>query len=400
MPTHMAAHRVVANLRVDQFGITIDDKAHRLDFPRAEADHVEGHSDGARYGARELVFDRLSTRLDRTHWSAEAMSAGPLWLRTDDERVELTIQRAELARGIQITRAAAGGVELLAPHASLSDVRLVLPRLTEFRNEASAAIEALPAVRGDALLRQHSLRFLDGLSGQLSCTLKVVLDLPVIGQRTLDQKLVVPIADGTLDFRALEDSLDWLEGTFLDLGIVDDRLAIRWGVPLLPSKEIVSFALDREAQSLAAFQRVPVRSFADPRVPPSKPDDKRKSRVRSLTVADVDVSLSLRAPRSVELGGGAILFGGEGAPGVVGLEVTGSMTHPPGPGRLRGTIGLVDVTAKDVKAGPMMVTCDRLHLGAIEGLELTFDGFRPVGLTCSIARATATNLTLGIGHTE
>lgn len=143
---------------------------------------------------------------------------------------------------------------------------------------------------------------------------------------------------------------------------------------------------------------MPVRSFADFRVPPTKPDDKKRSRVKSLTVADLDVSLSLRAPRSVEVGGGAILFGGEDAPGVVGLAVAGSMTHPPNPGSLRGTIGLVDVTAKDVKAGPMVVTVDRLHLGAIDGLELSFDGFRPVGLTCMIARATATNLSLGIGH--
>ncbi len=396
----MGSHRVLANLRVDQFGLTLDDKGRRLDFPRAEADHVEGHSDGARYGARELVFDKLSTRLDRTHWEAEAMSAGPLWLRTDDARVELSIERAEFARGVMITRAAAGGVELLAPHASLSDVRLQLPRLTEFKREASAAIEALPAVRGDALLRQGSLRFLDGLSGEIRCTLKVVLDLPVIGQRTLDQKLVIPIADGSLDFRALEDSLDWLEGTFLDLGIVDDRLAIRWGVPLLPSKEIVSFALDRDAQALSAFDRVPVRSFADFRVPATRGDDKKPSRVKSLTVADLDVSLSLRAPRSVEVGGGAILFGGADAPGVVGLAVMGSMTHPPNPGSLRGTIGLVDVTAQDVQAGPMLVTVDRLHLGAIDGLELSFDGFRPVGLTLMIARATATNLSLGIGHTH
>ena len=85
---------------------------------------------------------------------------------------------------------------------------------------------------------------------------------------------------------------------------------------------------------------------------------------------------------------------------MVGLAVMGSMTHPPNPGSLRGTIGLVNVTAKDVQAGPMLVTVDRLHLGAIDGLELSFDGFRPVGLTLMIARATATNLSLGIGHTH
>jgi len=43
------------------------------------------------------------------------------------------------------------------------------------------------------------------------------------------------------------------------------------------------------------------------------------------------------------------------------------------------------------------MTADRLHLGAIEEIELMFDGFRPVGVTCHITRATATNLSLSIG---
>ena len=48
----------------------------------------------------------------------------------------------------------------------------------------------------------------------------------MIGVRTLDQQLRVPIQEGSLDFRALEDSLDWLEGTFLDIKHEDQRLKI------------------------------------------------------------------------------------------------------------------------------------------------------------------------------
>ena len=390
------SNRITADLRVDQFGITIDDTTRRLDFPRAEADGVEGASGSARYGARELAFDKLHTRLDRLHWAAEAASAGPLWVRTDDGGVELTIERAEMPRGIMVTHAAGGGVEILAPHATLTDLRLGLPRLGEIDPPSGAAL-VRPA---DVPLRQGRLRFLDGMSGEIRFTITVELDLPVIGKRTLDQKLRIPVADGSLDFRALEDSLDWLEGAFLDVGVEDRRLAVKWGVPLIApgARHIVSWELDDDAYALATFDRVPLRSLADFRLPVTSPDpeSKKKSRVRKLSLVDLDVQLSLRAPRNLEVAGGTVMFGGDDAPGIVDLKVAGGMTHPPAPGHLQGTIGLVDVTTKDVHLGPMKLTVDRLHLGAIESMELAFDGFRPVGLTFTIPRATATNLSLAI----
>jgi hypothetical protein len=126
----------------------------------------------------------------------------------------------------------------------------------------------------------------------------------------------------------------------------------------------------------------------------------RKSRLRSLTLAGLEAKLSLRAPRSVDVANGTLLFGGEDAPGIVDLAVRGSLTHPPAPGGLKGTIGLVDVTGKDLHLGPTALTFDRLHLGAIEEIELVFEGFRPVGLTCTISRATATNLSLRIASSK
>jgi hypothetical protein len=400
----MSSHQLSADLKVDQFGIVIDDNSKRLDFPRAEAEGVEGQSGGVRYGARELVFDKLRMHLDRMHWSAETGSAGPLYLRDDAGRLELTIDRVEMPRGLMIARAAAGGVEILAQHASLSDVRLTIPSLAAFEPVATTAL----ARAAEVPLRQSKLRFLDAVSGRIAVTLEVELDLPVIGIRTLNQKLDIPVENGSLDFRALENSLDWLEGKFVDLGVEDRQLILSWRVPIFSpsSKDLVLWPLDDDAYTQATFDRVPLRSLTDFRMAPPKngraetdPPDKakRKSRLRKLTVADIDIKLSLAAPKSVDFGGGTVLFGGDDGPGIVDLAVIGSLTHPPGPGGLRGTIGLLDVTAKDVHAGPMIVTVDRLHVGAIEEIELVFDGFRPVGLTCHITRATATNLSLSIG---
>jgi hypothetical protein len=398
MSTQLSAH-----LRVDQFGLVVGPGDRRLDFPRAEADGLEARSGNLHYGARELVLDKLRARLDRTHWSAEAGSAGPVFLRDDSGRFELTVQRLEMPRGLMLARAAGGGVEMLTQHASLTDVRLCLPDLGAFRPAASSAL----ARAAEVPLRQERLRFLDAVSGQIDVTVEVELDLPVLGTRTLNQQLSIPITDGSLDFRALEDSLDWLEGRFLDLGVADDELRLSWRVPIFSprNKELVGFTLDADAQKIAPFDRVPLRSLADFRLPAREEPDpsasqsmsKRKSRLRKLTIANLDAKLSLRAPRSAELGGGTILFGGDDAPGMVDLAIGGSMTHPPAPGALRGTIGLLDVTAKDLPLGGVTLTVDRLHLGAIEEIELTFDGFRPVGLTCLISRATATNLSLAIG---
>jgi len=403
-------HRLAADLQVDSFGVTVDGATRRLDFPRAEADGLEGASGRTRYGARELVLDRLQTRLDRMHWTADAASAGGLWLRTDDGSVELTIDRVEMPHGMMLARAAGGGVEIRAPHASLSDVKLTVPDLGALRRPApadGAAPKPAPAPRpsGSAELRQRKLRFLDALAGQISVTIKVQLDLPVIGRRTLDQALRIPIQNGSLDFRALEDGLDWLEGAFLALGIEHRRLAVSWGVPIIApaAKDIISFELDEDAQTLATFDRVPLRSLADFRFPTrgagagAGRDGKRRSVLRSLTLGGIDVALSLAAPRSVDVGGGTILLGGEDAPGIVDFEVHGSLTHPPAPGSLRGTIGVVDATLKDVRAGGVGLTVDRLHFGGVETFDLTFEGFRPVGLTAFVNRVTATNLSLFLG---
>jgi hypothetical protein len=384
----LMATKVEADVDVQRFGFLGD----RLVFPHAHTREVEGRSGTTGYGAADCAFEALEGRLDTLRWSADAASVGSAWLRDDAGRFDIAVDRAELPRGIVLTRADKG-VELLSPHVSFSELRLTAKG--PFRRSQ-------PSSAPPSTLRQERLRFLDSLSGRIYLTMKVQLDLPVLGVRTLDQQLRVPVQEGSLDYRALEDSLNWLEGRFLDIEHEDDRLTVNWKVPIFGSShQLISWALDTDASTLAAFGRVPVRSLADFRLgsgsKPTTEESKKRQILQALTLDAIDIALSLLAPRNLEVSGGMILFGGEDQPGLVDLKVTGAINNR-GPGALRGAIGSIDTTIKDLRMGPLVVTADRLHFDGLDQLEVSFDGFRPTAVTVVVHRVTATNLAIKIGR--
>ncbi|MBX3161902.1 MAG: hypothetical protein KF773_38430 [Deltaproteobacteria bacterium] len=388
---------VETDITVQRFGYTADTNGRRLTFPRVETHDTQGRSGTVAYGAADLLFDGLEGRLDTLRWTAETMSLGGAWLRDDAGRFDIAVQRIEMPREVRLVRADRG-VELVTPHMSLQEMRLVV-KGPFGRAAAAPAPDAAPPTRH---LRQEGLRFLDSLSGRFYLTVKVVLDLPVLGVRTLDQALKVPVQEGAIDFRALDDSLDWLEGAFLDIEHEDDKLAITWKVPIFgSSRDLISWILDEDAQKLASFGKVPVRSLADFVVGRGeKPDkdrkDKKKSSIlRALSFQAIDVALNLVAPRSLEVGGGLIMFGGEDQPGIVDLEVTGAINDRLA-GGLAGNIGSIDTTIKDLRIGPVTMTADRLHFDGLDELEVVFDGFRPTQIKVVVHRVTATNLAMQI----
>jgi hypothetical protein len=391
------ANRVESDISVQRFGFTGDATGRRLHFPRAESHDLEGRSGAVTYGAQDLLFDALEGRLDTLRWTAGAVSIGNAWLRDDSGRFDVAVDRIEMSRGIMLTRGE-HGVEIVAPHTTLSEMKLTVKGPFD-RTGGDKPAAPRP---DDGHLRQDRLRFLDSLSGKINLTIKVVLDLPVLGKRTLDQQLRVPIVDGALDFRKLEDSLDWLEGAFLDIRHDGDKLAVAWKVPIVGSaRELISWRLDADALTGAPFGRVPVRSLADFRFASSGggggSSSGRRKTLQALSFDAIDVALSLVAPRSLEAGGGVIMFGGEDQPGMVDQRVTGAIRDK-GPGAIRGTIGSVDTTIKDVRIGPAQITADRLHFDELEELEVTFDGFQPTCVTVVVHRVTATNLSLQLGR--
>lgn len=362
---------------------------------------MAGRSGEVGYGAGDVLFEGLEGRLDTLRWTADAASVGKAWLRDDAGRIDVAVERLEMPRGLMLTRGA-HGVEIVSPHVSLSEMKLTIKGPFERAPAAAAPAASMALVPQETAmvgLRQDKLRFLESLSGRINLTVKVRLDLPVVGMRTLDQQLRIPIQDGSLDFRKLEKSLDWLEGAFLDIKHGDHKLALTWKVPIVgSSRELIAWNLDDEASTMAAFGRVPVRSLADFRAAPAKPasDPGKRQTLRALTLDAIDIALSLVAPRSFEAAGGTIMFGGDDQPGMVDLKVTGSISDTRA-GALRGSVGSIDTTLKDVRVGPLVVTADRLHFDGLDELEVVFDGFSPTCVTVVIHRVTATNLSLQIG---
>lgn len=413
----MATH-VDSDITVQRFGFTADAKGKKLEFPRATLSAIEGRTGDTTYGAADCIFDKLEGRLDTTRWTADAASLGSAYLRDDANRFDLAVERLELPSGIRLTRADKG-IELLSPHASLTEMKLLVrgpfarraaepaPSAASSSGNipvmsAAASSPALPATPAQlhAELRQRRLRFLDSLSGKINFTVKVELELPVLGTRRLDQGLKLPITEGQIDYRALDDSLDWLEGQFVDIDASRERLAVRWKVPIFgASHDLISWALDEEAATLSSFGKVPVRSLFDFRIGSGKPDarDRKRKIVQALSLDAIDIALSLLAPRSVETSsGGTIMFGGDDEPGLVDLKMTGSIRDV-GPGVLRGAIGSIDTTIRDARIGPATITADRLHFDGLESFEVKFDAFAPTQLSATVHRVTATNLRVKLG---
>ena len=392
--------KVDADIEVQRFGYSGDGQGRRLLFPRAQTHKIEGRSGTTTYGAADCHFEGLEGRLDTLRWQAETASVGSAWLKNDAGTFDIQVERAELPHGLRLVRAGDANLELLAPNVTFSEMRMTLKG--PFGRKAAPS--APPAQPSSPTARQEKLRFLDSLSGRIYTTVKVQLDLPVLGVRTLDQQLRIPIQEGSLDFRALEDSLDWLEGTFLDLKHEDQRLKVQWKVPIFGTgHDLITWALDSDASTLASFGRIPVRSLADFRLPSSnKPPTeseigRKRGALRSFSLDKIEVALSLLAPRHLAVGAGTIMFGGEDQPGMVDLKVSGAI-HDRGPSALKGAIGSVDTTIKDLKIGSSVLSADRLHFDGVDTLEVTFDGFRPTAVAVVVHRVTATNLSIKIGE--
>jgi hypothetical protein len=390
---------VDADIEVQRFGFSNEGARRRMVFPHAHTHKIEGRAGQTTYGAADCKFDNLEGRLDTLRWSAEAATVDNAFVRNDSGTMSMSCAKAELPHGLRLVRAGDANIEILAPNVTFSELRLTIQGPFG-RGKAAPYTPQPPAT----VERQEKLRFLDSLSGRIYVTMKVQLDLPVLGVRTLDQQLRVPIQEGSLDFRALEDSLDWLEGTFLDLKYDDQRLKVQWKVPIFGAgHDLITWQLDTDAATLASFGRVPVRSLADFRLPSSnKPPtesevSRRRGVLKAFTLDKIEVALSLLAPRHLEVGGGTIMFGGEDQPGMVDLKASGAIRDR-GAGALKGAIGSVDTTIKDLKLGPAVLSADRLHFDGVDQLEVAFDGFSPTSVTVVVNRVTATNLSIKIGE--
>src|SRR5262245_47576111 len=188
------ANQVESDISVQRFGFTGDDAGRRLKFPHAESHDIEGRAGAVAYGAKDVLFENLEGRLDTLRWTGDAASIGGAWLRDDKGRFDIACARVERSRGVLLPGAARGverGPRARAdPRGGLGAARVVLPGrrpVVKGPFGRSGQRPPTPGPTGEpGRLRQDKLRFLDSLSGRIYLTVKVVLDLPVLGVRTLD----------------------------------------------------------------------------------------------------------------------------------------------------------------------------------------------------------------------
>jgi hypothetical protein len=395
--------RVSADVASSGFALSAADDGLYLEFPTFTHGPLTGNAGAVTWSLASGAFEGVSARLRRGTWRAKTGSLRQLMLRSGSGASLLEIDSIELPDGLQISRGH-DGTELLAPTARLRGVRIKTQGGVAAPSTPIAVEDQAPATGAGASLRQQQLRFLDGLHGTIGVTVKVQLDLPVLGVRSLDQRLDIAIKDGCLNFRDLDRSLDWLEGAFLDIGLSDERLGVYFRVPIVGTqREIISWTLDTDARTLAKLDRVPVRSLADFRIA-GRPaggggaSDKGRGRgvLRALLLDHISVTLSMNAPRSVAIGEtGHVLFGGDDAAGLVDLKVTGAVGDGSYDGALRGSIGALDLTVADLALGSAgVVWMDRVRLGQVDPVEFRLKGFDAAGVSMEVAEVDVNGLRL------
>ncbi|MCG8417262.1 MAG: hypothetical protein MJE77_04875 [Proteobacteria bacterium] len=246
---------------------------------------------------------------------------------------------------------------------------------------------------------------LDVLEGRLDLDLILDMTLPWVGRRRATHYFRVPIEDGTIDYDKLEDDVHWLEAAFLKIELIDDKLVLARDLPLVPysGEPLLSWPLEEEDISMAAYRRVHLRNLLRPRRvgKPNKDGDKDKAKSRlalhALALENVKISLHAKAPAQIDLPGGALIqIGDDEQPGLVNLHMAGAVHYEAGQDTkataLSGQIERLDLTVKDLPFGPAQVSADRLHISEIDKVELSFDGLRPRRLELWASRLAATHL--------
>jgi len=367
-----------------------------------EMERLGGAVRGATYTAESMTADGVETRPQAgRHEADEVLFHGVrVCVHTGSaEPVDVSIKQLGLSGGGQY-KTGANGVEIIAPRVSLDDVRVVIPDVGALLRRERPAGGGPP-----------DLHFLDVLHGHLHLDLVVDMTVPWIGRRRKTHYFRVPVEYGTIDYQRLEDDVHWLEGLFLTLDLVGDRLVLARDLPLLPmsKKALLEWPLAEKDLQAAAFHRVHLRNVFGWQVSDAtraagdngKSGKGKKLTLHSLAMENIDITLTATAPTIIELSrGGVMQLGSAGQPGLVDGRWSGAIrydsTGAVSPTLVTGVVELLEVTLKDVLVGAAQVNMDRLHVGRIHRLALHFDGLRLHRAEVDIDRMTAGDIRVTI----
>ena len=404
---------VAVNDVVLAFGLTLADA--RLSVRDAEgslsAAGVELSDFSLRVGNLQLASPAVSGRDVTIRWGAKGFAL---------DAASLDAATLEVSSGD--TRMALGGVHIDA--LALDGPAIAMGRIAVERGRvavtiappppsASSATTARDAGAGGA--RFFDWRALDGLSGEIDVDMEVDLTVPLIGHRKATHRFRVPIAGGSLDYRALESNLAALENALIDFAVKDGVLRLERVNPLFPArghgKPIVIWDLDAADLALAEHERVRLAVLPNARMAdaagggdghePEEPSKKSSIALRRLALHRIDVKLALTPVD------GALT--GQFRPRRIGsLVLQGSVDHAPDdaggdaggaggaqrPGSLLGEVSALAASLVALPLGENVLDAASLELASVSPIAVTFLDVHPTSVKLDLVGVAADGIRL------
>jgi hypothetical protein len=260
------------------------------------------------------------------------------------------------AEGVRLKRNGA----LIAQQLALEEVRFEFPDVLALGR------------RGEDAPERERLRWeiLDQLEGHANVDLLVDLTGPIVGRREETHHFRVVIENGAVDYERLEGDVHWIERSFLDMKVADDRLELRRDIPLIPftGKPLLYWPLDDEGLELARAHKIRLRNLLHWEVPEEE-RERRASRGRvrfnRVEAQNIDVALALAEPSWLELGPiGRIRLAPAAEHGPPRAAITGELDHHADqetrPTRLEVAVGPLEGAIETLRLGGLLLSAKRV----------------------------------------
>ena len=319
-----------------------------------------------------LVLEKLSVQWGPAGLRVSAASASTAELVA---KHAITVARVFECQVEQL-ELAGDALRVHATHVERTELEYLVPR----RRTPSEPAPKAAAASGPPLL---DFGLLDGLSGYVNVDVEMDMAVPIIGRRRATHKLRIPIAEGAINYRELEDNLASLEDSLLDFSVREGALVLERGVPLLSTrgrgKPLLIWPLAPADLALAREQRVRLAVLPNVQVMISEGGDQRersgsKLTLRTLSLEGVDAALALdsRTPDP-----GAVLRG----LALARLRVYGSVRHEASltdhpAGQLRAELDGLDTSVAGLPLDSAQLS-GALSLRALRNVEVDFEDLQP-----------------------
>lgn len=350
-----------------------------------------------RIGDLELKAEALSGASVQIGWGAAGFRlsatsiAGPALLVTSKEDARIDAREVALTALV----VANGGITigtLVAASAQSSFTLAVDPPAPA--ESASSPSPASPSAVAAEAAPLFDWRVLDGVSGELDVDLLVDVTVPIIGHRKATHRFRIPIADGALDYRALERNLAKLEDALLDFSVREGMLVLERVNPLYPvrghGKPVVVWDVDALDHELAERDRVRLAVLPQARLfeAESAGDEPSSIALRELALLRINAQLALAALDRPLAGP----LEGQLRPRHIGsLVLAGNVYHEahhteaaPREGSLLGELADLSLSIVGLPVGTGRLDATTIAAAAISPIEVAFAGASPKAIALGI----------------